>query len=62
MPETGFCVGGGNLNASEEIVWREKKFRRLGQKKCTLSHLLVNSAPSLVCLRNLFGVVSFRLG
>jgi hypothetical protein len=25
VPGTGFCACRGNLNASEEIVWREKK-------------------------------------
>jgi len=25
VPGTGFCACQGNLNASEEIVWREKK-------------------------------------
>jgi hypothetical protein len=26
MPDTGVCTFGGNLNASDESIYREKKF------------------------------------
>jgi hypothetical protein len=32
LPETGVCSCGGNLNASEEIIGREKKFSTFGPK------------------------------
>jgi hypothetical protein len=32
LPKTGVCSCGGNLNASEEIIGREKKFSTFALK------------------------------
>jgi hypothetical protein len=50
----------GDLNASEEIIWPEKKYSTFAQKWCTLELLLANSAPFLVFFRN-FAIASMRL-
>jgi hypothetical protein len=57
----GVCRCGGNLNASAEIIGREKKFSRFVPKMVHILDLLANSAPSLVLLHNLFDFASLCL-
>jgi hypothetical protein len=51
LPETGVCRCGGNLNASAEIIGREKKFSRFVPK-------MVHIATFIGQFSTVFGIVA----
>jgi hypothetical protein len=51
LPETGVCRCGGNLNASEEIIGREKKFPTFAPK-------MVHIAGFIGRFSTVFGIVA----
>ena len=53
VPVTGSCARRGNLNASEEIVWREKKFSTFAPKKFRASQRAIDSLQVLGKARSL---------
>jgi len=61
VPGAGFYARRGNLNASEEIVWREKKSATFPSKMVHIEAFTANSAPCLVLLRNFSDFASLRL-
>jgi hypothetical protein len=54
VPVTGFCAGRGNLNASEEIAWREKKFSTFAPKVVHIETFICQFSTDFGLFRNYF--------